>query len=91
MSNEAAKGPVRYYSGTDHEGGNGSRAMCRTSPASWGGPEALHVDDYGAATLDALERSSCHLPLLMVVNTAMVGLVATLVFATVELATHVLT
>jgi hypothetical protein len=40
--------------------------------------------------LSGAEGESRHLGLLMVVNSAIVGLVATVVFAAVEIATHVL-
>ena len=90
MSKETADGPVGYDPGTGYEGGRDYTRAVWQSSSTHGGAPALHVDDLGVAKLDTFQRSSCHLPLLMVVNTAMVGLVAGLAFATVELATHVL-
>ena len=50
------------------------------------GPSALAC----LASCDGGEREARPLGLLMVVNSAIVGLVATVVFAAVEIATHVL-
>jgi hypothetical protein len=47
------------------------------------------MDNHGATAPEATERIACRLPMLIVVNTAMVGLVATMVFAAVEIATHI--
>jgi hypothetical protein len=91
MSNEGVQGPVTYRYGTGHEGlGGGTRAVRHSTMDALASQRAFSVNDSGDATLDVIERSSCHLSLLMVVNTAMVGLVATMVFAAVEVATHVL-
>jgi hypothetical protein len=89
MSNEGVEGPVTYRYGSDNQGtGGGTDRVCRGTMGAPGGPQAFSMKDSGAAMLD-VDRSSCHLSLLVVVNTAMVGLVATMVFAAVELATHV--
>ena len=45
----------------------------------------------GVAVLGAPEPMPCHLSLIIVVNAAIVGLVATVALSAVEIATHVLT
>ena len=91
MSEETADSPVQYDPGTGDEGGRDATRPVWQSSSEHGGASGLHVSNGGAATLDTLQRSSCHLPLLMVVNTTMAGLVAGLAFVTLELVTHVLT
>jgi hypothetical protein len=49
------------------------------------------MDNHAATTPEATERVACRLSLIIVVNTAIVGLVATTVFAAVEIATHIWT
>jgi hypothetical protein len=92
MSNKGGEVPVTYRYGTGHEGaGRGTRPGGHGTMGALAGQQVFSVNRSGAAALDAIERSSCHLSLLMVVNTAMVGLVASMVFAAVEIATHVFT
>ncbi len=61
------------------------------------GPPRIALDagsscvELGVAVLDAPEPQHCHLSLIIVVNTAIVGLVATAALSALEIATHLLT
>jgi hypothetical protein len=52
-------------------------------------PGPRWMDDHGATADEASDRIACRLSMLIVVNTAIVGLVATMVFAACEIATHI--
>jgi hypothetical protein len=72
------------------EGGSRTPAPCRGSAGVVLQPGLAKVDDHGAAVLVATQPDPSPLLLIVVVDTVIVGLVAAVVLAALEIATHLL-
>ena len=79
---------MKQYVTASEGGGAGTLVTCPgpASPVVW--PPPVAVGNHGAATNEAPPRQSSRLFLLVVVNAAIVGLVASLSLAAIEIATH---
>ncbi|HLN43996.1 MAG TPA: hypothetical protein VK215_16175 [Acidimicrobiales bacterium] len=81
---------MQQYFTASEGGGTTTLVACpgRAGPTLFPAPVAVH--DHGADAEETMPRQSGRLALIMVVNGAIAGLVATMVFGAVEIAIHLL-
>ena len=84
------EGLVKRYLADSEGASSNTLATCLGSTGAVLWPRRFWVDDYGVAALEVTEQGTCGLSLIVVVNAVIVGLVATVAFAIVEIAAHLL-
>ncbi len=79
---------MKQYVTTSEGGGAGTLVTCPGAASPVVRPMTVEVESHGAAANESPPRQPSRLFLLLVVNAAIVGLVASLSLAAIEIATH---